>query len=272
MKIYNRISAFAQAICLTMLLSIPFIAWSQLNCRTSTNREGKTTTCHHTNGQPSTIEFWDNDTRWGSIKGYDNKGIELFSYGLRRIGGHASANISYHSNGQVRKVNFTSQPDGGIQYWNIVHEFNEKGEQTYFADLSMPDGRPVLYIHREQPDPPVPPQEIPVQVVPEPNICAVPYLSVFSMINHSKKPVTVKLTAVPNEWVSFSDKEPLTILPGDTLEIYRVTLAEMHIDPNDVFRCEFVQKRRNRKIPILIKAQPEINKNAMYWHWHILER
>ncbi len=264
-----------QQLAITGLLWVllhPALLHAQLNCRTITIADGKTTTCRHANGQPSTIETWDKDNRWGSIKGFDNKGNELFSYGLRRVGGHASANITYHSNGQVKVANFTSQPDGGIQYWHIVHEFNDRGEQTYFADHSMPDGRPVLRIHREQVEPPVPPQPInPVEEVPQPIICAIPYQSAFSIINHSKKPVTIKLTAVPNLWLSFSDKDRLVIRPKDTMEIYNVTLAEIHMDPQDVFRFEFIQSRRKKLTPLLIKAQPEIVQNQRHWYWHILE-
>ena len=65
-----------------ILIQSPLFA--QLNCREIKQSDGSSVTkCLHQNGKISTLESWDKDKRFGNLKGFNNQGKELFSYGLR---------------------------------------------------------------------------------------------------------------------------------------------------------------------------------------------
>lgn len=116
-----------------------FLVSAQLKCKTTNQSDGSTVKqCFHQNGQVSTLESWDKDKRFGTIKGYTNEGKELFSHGLRNVGGHAYVSLSYFPNGQLEKVYFSDAPDGGIQFYNSTTRFDEKGNQTEFTETKYP--------------------------------------------------------------------------------------------------------------------------------------
>lgn len=80
--------------------------------------------------------------------GYNNRGKEIIHYDLRRFAGHASVYLEYYGNGQISKAEYSSAPDGGIQFWHKIHYFDEQGNPTSFMDLSQPDGYPrLLFTH-----------------------------------------------------------------------------------------------------------------------------
>lgn len=122
-----------------LLLFQSVLASAQLKCKTTNQSDGSTIKqCFHQNGKVSTLESWDKDKRFGAIKGYTNEGKELFSHGLRSVGGHASVSLAYFPNGQVEKVEFSDAPDGGIQFYNSTTRFDEKGKQTEFSETKYP--------------------------------------------------------------------------------------------------------------------------------------
>ncbi|MNU74591.1 hypothetical protein D3C71_640970 [compost metagenome] len=122
-----------------LILFQSLFASAQLKCKTTNQPEGSTIKqCFHQNGKISTLESWDKDKRFGTIKGYNNQGKELFSHDLRSIGGHASVSMTYFPNGQLEKVYFSDAPDGGIQFYNSTTRFDEKGNQTEFTETKYP--------------------------------------------------------------------------------------------------------------------------------------
>ena len=123
---------------LLILIQTPLLA--QLNRKVVKQKDGSTATKYfHKNGKVSTIETWDKDKRDGTLKGFNNQGKELFSLSLRHYGGHASAQLSWYANGQVKSVSYSDAPDGGIQYYHSTRLFDEKGNQTSFTEDSYDD-------------------------------------------------------------------------------------------------------------------------------------
>jgi len=121
-----------------ILIQTPLFA--QLKCKKVKQTDGTVVSkCFHKNGKVSTIETWDKDKRHGNLKGFNNKGQEIFSLALRHYGGHASALLSWYANGQVKSVSYTDSPDGGIQYYHSTSLFDEKGNQTSFTEDSYDD-------------------------------------------------------------------------------------------------------------------------------------
>lgn len=131
-------------------ISIVFIllcnyCYAQLNCKTKKDAASNIIkTCYHNNGKISVMEVWDKERRSGRMIGYNNKGKEIINYDLRRFAGHSSVYLEYYNNGQIKKAEYRSAPDGGIQFWHIIHNFDSQGNQTEYYDLSQPDGHPVL--------------------------------------------------------------------------------------------------------------------------------
>jgi hypothetical protein len=143
---------------------------AQYKCNTVASADGKRHTCYHVNKQPSTTEFWDKENLWGRFEAWNNKGEPLVSFELRKVAGHAGVDVSYHANGQVSRLEYSSAPDGGIQFWNYIYTYNEEGQETSRVDLSRPDGHPHvtvpehLWMHEEEPQNPV----VVLPVKPEP--------------------------------------------------------------------------------------------------------
>ncbi len=122
----------------TIILTLPIIGYSQLNCTTIKSGTTNTTTCYHKNGKESTVvKELSTSPRWYLLKIYDSKGKELFSreYGLKW--GSSGIDLSYHSNGQVKSVHYTMQPDGGIQRTDITTHFNDEGIFEREEDRSL---------------------------------------------------------------------------------------------------------------------------------------
>lgn len=213
---------------LTLYLLFPLTLMAQLNCKKRSENGQEITTCYHKNGKASTIESWDEAHRNGKVEGYTAGGTQLFSYHLRRYAGHASAHIDYHPNGQVSKVEFSDAPDGGIQYFHETRQYDETGQLTYQWKDEYPDR---LLLEPLKEEPLVQPREQqPVTVT-----CAVPYLTVFRLVNESRKTVTIELRALPNKWVQLSNKS-VTLKPGQTLNADSLVLAQHFLEMDEAYQ------------------------------------
>ncbi len=124
---------------LLMLVQAPLL-FAQFNCKTVKQSDGlKVKKCFHQNGKVSIVETWDIYERNGNLKGFNNQGKELFSYNLRHVGGHASVQLTWFENGQVKSVSYSDAPDGGIQYYHATRQFDEVGNQVSFSEDSYDD-------------------------------------------------------------------------------------------------------------------------------------
>lgn len=86
-------------------------------------------------GKLSSIQLLENN-RFGKAVAYNELGEIIFEQSIRRIGGHASVYFSYYDSGAIKKAEYSSAPDGGIQWYKSYYEFNEKGERTNFYEMS----------------------------------------------------------------------------------------------------------------------------------------
>lgn len=147
--------------CLLFLLIQNPALFAQLDCKTVAQSDGSTVKkCFHKNGTISTIETWDKYKRFGNLKVFNNQAKELFSCGLRTIGGNASAELIYFPNGQVEKIYYGDAPDGGIQYYNSTTQFDESGNQLSFDENKYPYELEILVPVRDTAKPRKPVVEI----------------------------------------------------------------------------------------------------------------
>lgn len=93
----------------------------------------------HKNKRLSTIEIWDKDRRNGQFYCMNSKGDTLAHFHLRRYAGHSSVWSEYYTNGQARKLEYSSAPDAGIQWYRETIYLDEKGIITQRFNQSHED-------------------------------------------------------------------------------------------------------------------------------------
>lgn len=252
-----------------ILLVICQLSFAQLNCKTLFGNEGdKTIKCYHKNGKLSSIEIWDKNKREGSIKCYTNTGKEIINYDLRRFAGHASVYLDYYTNGQIKKAEYSSAPDGGIQFYHTIYKFDEAGTQIDFQDFSQPDGHPTLFkqydTNRYKPAV-VKPTTKKQEVI----ACAIPYITTFEVINESKKKVTIQFKAQKNLWVQLKDTA-ITLKPKQITKVKSVILAQMFLKQEEAYQPEIVGSKKEKLKYKIITAQPEETNQTKAYKWHII--
>ncbi len=253
---------------LFLLLFIYQPVSAQLLCKTKTLvNDTIVKTCFHLNKKASSIEIWDRDHRWGNMIGFNNQGIEIFNYGLRSFAGHASVYLTYYPNGQVKKAEYRSAPDGGIQFYHIIHDFDEQGKQTNYVDLSQPDGHPRLieiYNPKEKPTTPK------IEKLPEVIQCAIPYKSVYKVKNRSGKSVLVLMKAKANQWVKMPDTL-LKLKANQEALAHSIIMAEKHLEGNMCYEPILINKKGGKSKFKIISAEPDIQSTTKTYFWYVVK-
>jgi hypothetical protein len=252
---------------LLFLFCLPFISNSQLNCKNGKNAEGgKTNSCIHKNGKISTLETWDLESRSGDIYGYNNLGVEIFHYDLRKFAGHASVEINYYPNGQVNNLYYSSAPDGGIQFYRYRHKFDDQGKQTEYSNESQPDGFPSLITFT--PDSLVKQKEIIVKK-PETVNYSILFQTEFVIINETSKNVKIILKAQKNNLIQLNDIE-VELLPKEQKIVDRRILSEKFLAQENAYILEFIKVKRLKFKSII--ALPTHIDNKKTYTWHVIEK
>ena len=197
---------------------------------------------YHKNGKISTKSvIFQDEIIWGYAKAYNKKGEEIYSMGTRRCAGNASVDFYYYEDGSVSKAHHTSHPDGGIQWGDITHYFDQEGNITNIEDNSSDMyGHPKLQIFY---DPDFEYKETPIEQ--EVVQCAEIYESEFFLINLSGKPFTISIS---NKG-SIDDKNINTIITKrDTVLINSYIEAQIFTHPKDLLNIKFLNKGQKKSI------------------------
>jgi hypothetical protein len=114
---------------------------------------------------------------------YKSNGTLINEWELRKIHGIARAEVEYHPNGQVSKVNYSSAPDAGIQRFESTYYYSPEG---HLIKTEKDDYPPKLndFLLTE---------EAPIQ--PNTVQCAEIWISKIQLTNNSKR--TQKLVITP---------------------------------------------------------------------------
>lgn len=200
---------------------------------------------------------------------YNNQGKEIINYDLRRFGGHASVYLDYYANGQISKAEYSSAPDGGIQFWRKIHYFDEEGNQTGFTDLSQPDGHPVLRRNIEErynynTPPPAPKNDSSA-------ICAVIHVTNWQVVNETKSPVKVLLKAQHNMYVQLKDTM-FTIKPKQSISTKNIILAHGYLKETEGYSIEITGSERTKQYVKIMAAPPTEAMQQKTYHWRIISR
>jgi hypothetical protein len=199
---------------------------------------------YHKNGKISTKSvIFQDEIIWGYAKAFNKKGDEIYSMGTRRCAGNASVDFSYYEDGSVSKAHATSHPDGGIQWGDLTHYFDQEGNITNIEDRSSDMyGHPQLQITY---DPVFEYKENPV--IQEVVQCAEIYESEFYLINLSGKPFTISISNKGG----LDDKKINTIITRrDTVLMNSYIEAQIFTHPKDFLDIKFLNKSQKKPINI----------------------
>lgn len=173
-----------------------------------------------TTGELSSKEWMDRDGRWGRSWAYDRQGHVIYEQQTRRFAGHASVDFRYHPNGAVSRADYSTMPDGGIQWYKSTTTFDENGKQNGFTEQGQ-DG------HGPIPSVTVPgaPKHYPKEVVKEQRLFTNEYL----VVNGYRKPVRLQLR--PRQTSPAARNIDATLLRGDTLRGGTYSMGELWVEP-----------------------------------------
>lgn len=227
--------------------------FGQLNCKTSHNDKNESVKkCFHSNGKVSTEETWDLDKRFGSMRAFNNQGVELFFHNLRSVGGHASAQLEYYSNGQLSKVHYSDAPDGGIQFYNSTTKFDESGNQTEFYETKYPNELEVEWVE------PVVKREVvtePKKEDPKPEVveCATIFSTIYQIQNLTNSRLKISIKALPNNTIAGTGRE-VVLKPYESLIFDTILMANQFVTAK-VYQPEILKietkSRKNKKIQVI---------------------
>lgn len=254
------------ALCAFFLSSIPINA--QLACKELKDNSGTKKTCLHSNGKVSTLETWDKEKREGQFKGFNNEGKVLFHFYLRRFAGHASVYPQYFKNGQISKIEYSSAPDGGIQFYRETITYTENGTVNGGWKHEHPD------VLTTEPSIRIPEKKIEPKkdsITPKsPAQCAVPYLSIYTLVNTSRRKVTVELKAKNNLWSKRQDKI-LTLKAGQKAVIDSVILAEHFLKPEEAYNASIKgSSNKTKGLKLILEYPVSTNSQNNYW-WYVVK-
>lgn len=202
---------------------------------------------YHQKGSISTKSvIFSEEVKWGYAKAFNTDGKEIYSMGTRRFGGHASVEFSYYDNGAVRIAHYSSHPDGGIQWGDITHYFDQQGNVTSIIDNSSDMyGHPQLHlteepvIERQEPELERKDVVIKQETIP----CAEIFETAVYVVNLSEKAISTS---------AFLDNNivPIKIEKKDTSLINYYIEAQIFTHPKDKSEVYFYDKKRKKTIQL----------------------
>lgn len=86
-------------------------------------------THYFTSGELSTLIVYE-DSQKGKAKAFDKSGEVIYEKRVRKYAGHASVHFTHYKSGAVKTAQYSSAPDGGIQWYKSTTEFAEDGTVT----------------------------------------------------------------------------------------------------------------------------------------------
>lgn len=192
------------------------------------------------------------DNREGYAKAYDLNGKEIFSANIRRYAGHESVVFKHHKNGMVSQANYSSAPDGGIQWYKSTTKFNEEGVVIDFQESS--------HEHLLSP----------IHVAPKPYVqevvqCAVIHENIIILHNHSKFPIEY----------TFKERNELktvVVKSGEVKEVFTYISAQITQKPSDYNKANVEPMKKKGKLKLQTKTEVKMNGDSKTeYHLHVFE-
>ncbi|MCC6575733.1 MAG: hypothetical protein IT228_00160 [Flavobacteriales bacterium] len=226
----------------TLLLSaFAALAHAQGSETTTSNDSGTFVLHRFTTGELSTKAWMDRDGRWGRSWAYDRRGRVIYQQQTRRVGGHATVDFRYHPNGGVSRADYSTMPDGGIQWYRSTTTFDEEGRQTGFSEDGWDNDGPI----GPRVAVPTTPARRPQEQVVEQRLFANEYF----VVNASRSPVRVAIR--PKERSPIASDVDATMLHGDTVRGGQFSMGELWVDPLTRVAVNVRAARGRRKLGVV---------------------
>jgi len=122
---------------LGLLFLVP--GFSQYKEKRVEKPEGVYIYSYHKNGKLSTEQFHNTAPDYmsqGYAKAFNKEGKEIYAENTSRTGLLSSVQFSFYESGAVRKAEYNSHPDAGIQWYRKITEFDEDGNITNVMEMS----------------------------------------------------------------------------------------------------------------------------------------
>lgn len=192
-----------------------------------------------------------------------NKKGELVYHGNRRnYAGHSSVYLTYHENGGVKTIKYSSAPDGGIQWYRSNYVLDEEGGIISKTEDSH-DNRPTMIIEPTTKFP----QRPEIKQVKE-NECATPMETQTFFTNKTKKKLTFLLVLKdnPNQTVIHVLKK------GATLELGKYINAQTFREPSSLYEIKIKKSKSDvyESIPlheVPVKIEESRQQKVYHYYW-----
>lgn len=210
-----------------------------------------------TTGQLSSKAWMDADDRWGHCWAYDRQGRVIFDRQTRNVGGHASVHFRYHPNGAVGRVEYSTAPDGGIQWYKSTTAFDPEGNQTGFNEQGSGTEGPV-HPGLVKPERPMIMPGTPQRAIREQQLFINEYFVV------ARKNCRVQLR--PKENSPAAKNIDATLLKGDTLRGGMYSLGERFDPPLEQIALTATNRRGKARYKVLRTDSMQVNAEHRRWY------
>lgn len=245
-----------------------------LFCSTSFGQKIDTLHFHiFINGKVSTIATIV-DQREGFALAFNFSGKEIYRQSIRRYAGVASVNFKHHKNGMVRVAEYSSHPDGGIQWYRSWTYFDEEGnfiredkqdwdERVTIQPHFTPNDSIRIYVPPKRTEPVVQPPVKPFkQEVVE---CARIHQNHVEFVNHTRKSIMLLVQYQRTDSLS-------TLKSGKTHKGPTYISAEIHSPLAHNLQFKVFPKGKRKIIFDTVIETKKINENETLVLVHIYER
>jgi hypothetical protein len=176
------------------------------------------------------------------VEVFNKKGEIVFTGYRRNYAGHSSVTLSYHENGGVKKIETSSAPDAGIQWYKSSYLLDEEGNIISQTEDGHDFHLKPIYTIITNPDNQKPEKEEDNQSK-KVNACAVLMITQIIFYNQGKKPIEIYF--MPKN--SSDNKLNLfKIKPGDSLVMKENIQAEKFFTPEEMYEL-YVKTIKNKE-------------------------
>jgi hypothetical protein len=223
---------------------------------------------------------FDKDNRYGIARVYNDSGRVVYEVHLRRFAGHASVQFSFHDNGAIHKVNYSSAPDAGIQWYRSYHEFSPTGklinswEDSHDHRVTRIDINPPPIKHETIP--PISPKPTPETSLPMPTqtpgtqkevvVCQRMLSNEIWVLNPGNQHIVFKAISKHK-----SDKNiETTLRPGETKMIGSYSMGEQFYPPVNLYTFEVATNGKRKPNTTYFKEASHTTKDDVHKHFIVV--
>lgn len=211
-------------------------------------------------GQVSTEKCFDKENRFGKAYAYTKSGKLIYEKGLRKIAGHESVYFTFYPGGAVKKAEWSSAPDAGIQWYNSTDEFSEDGTLINHTENNYDD-----YLRVTTPF--TPKEKDTVVTLKEKKadtlISTKKKVEVW-FLNHTYYPVIIHASGKNN--LSIAEQK---VYPGDSTRLLQYDFTTKNFQPEKKYNFQIHSANKaNEESPFIRKTQYKIlsNQNRAFFY------